>query len=333
MTTTAEPAVELLLVDWDHPDAARLRTAQQRELRERYGDDDIGHTMTGDGIAVFVLLREDGEPVACGAVRDVSAEHGAGTGEVKRMFVVPERRGAGHSRRVLAELERRAAAYGLTRLILETGTLQPEAIGLYLRAGYAPIDNFGEYAGVLDSRCFAKSLVGDALVPRAERAEGTLTIERVAWDDPDALALRRGMWHFNRATYEHFEAAVEAAGGFDVDDARIGDAVVATFLARLDGRPVGHAALRTAGDGYPAGSGELKKLFVDDSARGAGAARALLVAVEDAARAAGLTSVVLQTGIRQAPAVALYVSAGYRAVVPFGPYVGDAHSLLFAKSL
>jgi hypothetical protein len=31
--------------------------------------------------------------------------------------------------------------------------------------------------------------------------------------------------------------------------------------------------------------------------------------------------------------VALYVSAGYRAVVPFGPYVGDAYSLLFAKSL
>jgi len=333
VTTTADPTVELALVAWDHPDAARLRTAQQRELRERYGDDDIGHAMTGDGIVVFVLLREAGEPVACGAIRDVSDEHGAGTGEVKRMFVVPERRGAGHSRRVLAELERGAAAHGLTRLILETGTLQPEAIGLYLRAGYAPIDNFGEYAEVGDSRCFAKSLAPAERAPRAPRAAGTLTVERVAWDDPDAYALRRAMADFNSATYEHFEPALEAAGGFHADDVRIGSAVLATFVARLDGTPVGHAALRTSGEGYAAGSGELKKLFVTDDARGVGAARALLAAVEDDARARGLTSVVLQTGIRQPPAVALYVSAGYRAVVPFGPYVGDAHSLLFAKQL
>ncbi|MDM7854621.1 GNAT family N-acetyltransferase [Cellulomonas alba] len=333
MTTTADPTLEVALVGWDHPDAARLRTAQQRELRDRYGDDDIGHTMTGDGIVVFALLRVAGEPVACGAVRDVSDEHGTGTGEVKRMFVVPERRGEGHSRRVLAELERRAPEHGLTRLILETGTLQPEAIGLYLRAGYVPIDNFGEYAEVGDSRCFAKSLVPVERAPHAPRPTGTLTVERVEWDDADALALRRAMRDFNRATYEHFEPALEAAGGFEADDARIGAGVLATFVARLDGTPVGHAALRASGDGYAAGSGELKKLFVTDEARGVGAARALLAAVEAEARTLGLTSVVLQTGVRQPPAVALYVSAGYRAVVPFGPYVGDAHSLLFAKQL
>jgi GNAT superfamily N-acetyltransferase len=332
VTAAAATAVELALVDWDDPDAARLRTAQQRELRERYGDDDIGHAMTGEGIAAFVVLREAGEPVACGAIRDVSAELGAGTGELKRMYVVPGRRGSGHARRVLAELERHAVDRGWTRLVLETGTLQPEAIGLYLRSGYEPIDNFGEYAEVGDSRCFAKLLAPEPATPR-ERPARPLTIVRVTWDDPDAFALRRAMWEFNRTTYAHLEAEVEAAGGFEADDARLGATVLATFVARLDGRPVGHAALRTAADGYPAGSGELKKLFVDDAARGAGVARALLAAVEDAARAAGLTSVVLQTGVRQAPAVALYVSAGYRAVVPFGPYVGDAYSLLFAKSL
>jgi len=38
------------LVAWDDPDAAALRVAQQAELRERYGEDDIGHAMTGESI-------------------------------------------------------------------------------------------------------------------------------------------------------------------------------------------------------------------------------------------------------------------------------------------
>lgn len=330
MTTLAVPRAAL--VAWDHPDAVRLRTAQQRELRERYGDDDLGHTMTGDGIVAFVLLRVGEAAVACGALRDVSAEHGPGTGEVKRMYVVPDHRGAGHARTVLGMLERAAEQHGLTRLVLETGVLQPDAIGLYLRSGYAPIDAYGEYVGVVESRCFAKSL-GPADRPRGARATGVLTLDHVAWHDPDARELRRRMGEFNTATYEHFGPAIEAAGGFAADDDRLGVGVLTTVVARLDGRPVGHAALRTAGQGYPAGSGELKKVFVGDEARGAGVARALLAAIEDDARAAGLTSVVLQTGIRQAPAITLYVSTGYRAIEPFGPYVGDLHSLVFAKAL
>jgi ribosomal protein S18 acetylase RimI-like enzyme len=61
---------------------------------------------------------------------------------------------------VLAELERTAAAAGLQRVVLETGTEQPEAIALYTSAGYAPMPAFGAYASSPTSRYYAKPLVG-----------------------------------------------------------------------------------------------------------------------------------------------------------------------------
>ena len=59
---------------------------------------------------------------------------------------------------VLRELERHARHRGLTRLLLETGTEQPEAMRFYAREGYRRIDNFGPYAGEPLSVCFAREL-------------------------------------------------------------------------------------------------------------------------------------------------------------------------------
>jgi GNAT superfamily N-acetyltransferase len=324
------------LVAWDDPDATALRVAQQAELRERYGDDDIGHAMTGDEIVAMVLLRDDdGEPAACGALRD-APELGARTGELKRMFVLPGHRGRGHSRAVLLELERIAVERGYDRLVLETGPLQPEAIGLYLSAGYRPTDNYGEYVGVVDSRCFAKDLRAvEAPRRRArDRAPVDVVLEKVRWDHPDAAHLRHRMFtEFNAPTYPELEAMVDALGGYAVDDAAQGVGELATWVARIDGRPVGCVSLRAPRDGYPAGSVELKKLFIEDDARGAGVARALLAAADDEARALGYTRMVLQTGIRQPEAVGLYLATGWRPVVPFGPYRDDLHSLCFGKTL
>jgi GNAT superfamily N-acetyltransferase len=321
--------VETTLVDWDDPDAARLRAAQQDELRELYGEDDIGHTMTGESILAMVLLRVDGEPVACGAIRDASDEGlGEGVGELKRMFVVPAHRGRGYSRAVLTELEKVARDRGLRRLVLETGVLQSQAIGLYLSAGYHSMENFGEYATETSSRCFTKDL---DTRPRERRSTPRPPIElaRVPWDDPDAAALRYA-FHLDGSTrYPEFADV----GPYEEFDARNGIGILSTVLARIDGRPVGCASLRATGDGFPEGSGELKKVWVADEARGTGVARALLAAIEDDARAHGLTSVVLQTGIRQPEAVTLYRTAGYRPVPPFAPYADDFLSLCFAKDL
>jgi GNAT superfamily N-acetyltransferase len=302
--------LELTLVDWDDPDALRLRTAQQAELLALYGEEDIGHEMTGASIVAMVLVRADGEAVACGAISDL----GDGVGELKRMFVDPAHRGRGLSRAVVRELERVAQERGFRRLVLETGVLQASAIGLYLSEGYRSIPNFGEYATEAGSRCFAKDLGPTAQREPRTGERPTVTLTHADWTDPVATALRLAMWHDIEVRYPEIVASVP--GGFDVDDPQQGVGALSTVIAWLDGRPVGCSTLRAAREGYPPGSGELKKVWVDDDAR-----------------ALGLTSVVLQTGIRQPEAVTLYLSAGYRPVVPFFPYDGDFLSLWMAKDL
>ena len=133
---------------WDDPDVQRLTTAQQVELRERYdGAGEPGLPPSAADVSVVLVARSDtGDTVGCGALRHL----GDDVAELKRMYVVPEARGGGVSKALLAGLEAAAAAQGWTTLRLETGPRQPEAIGLYQRAGYRPIEAFGAYAGAAD---------------------------------------------------------------------------------------------------------------------------------------------------------------------------------------
>lgn len=331
MTTVPGLDVRVEHVPWDDPEVAALRTAQQAELRERYGDDDIGHEMTGDQVVAMVLLRVDGEPVACGALRDASGDLGPGTGELKRMYVRPAARGRGLSRVVLSELEAVATARGTTRLVLETGVLQPEAIGLYLGAGYLPVENYGEYVGVGGSRCFAKDLRAAPVPPRRPaRPDGDVTVAAVGWDAPEAVALRREMVDALVPMYPEmpFGGPQERAR----TDAHLGAGALATFVARLDGAPVAHAALVAAATWGPR-TGELKRLWVTPAARGRGIARRLVAEVERAAADRGLSRVVLDTGIRQPEAIALYRSLGYRAVRPGGDWSALPLSLFLGHDL
>ena len=61
------------------------------------------------------------------------------------MYVRPQYRGRGYAKAILAELERLAWEQGYTSIRLETGSRQPEAIGLYERSGYSRIPIFGIY--------------------------------------------------------------------------------------------------------------------------------------------------------------------------------------------
>ena len=74
-------------------------------------------------------------------------------------------------------------------------------------------------------------------------------------------------------------------------------------------------------------------MFVTRSARREGVARALLERLEQAALAFGYRQLVLETGTRQAPAIAMYSGCGWRRIAAFGPYIGDATSVCFGKSL
>jgi GNAT superfamily N-acetyltransferase len=102
----------------------------------------------------FLIASEDGEAVACGGVCRYDAE----TAEIRRMYVVPAARGRGASRLVLSALEEEARRLGYSLVRLETGDAQPEAVGLYVSAGYSPIPRYGPYIDDERSLCFEKRL-------------------------------------------------------------------------------------------------------------------------------------------------------------------------------
>lgn len=320
------------LVAWDDPDATRLRDAQQSEIAARYGGPDPGWDMGGEGVVAMLLLRDDDEVVACGALRDAS-ELGEGTGELKRMYVVPERRGEGLGARVLGELEAAAAARGMTRLVLETGPLQADAIGLYLRSGYVPIDRFGPYQDDPMSRAFAKDLGAPVRANGDGEPTAGLVVDRLAWDDEEAVALRREMAAGLRGLYGDVGWFADDATITAADRAEASRALV-VLVARDGSTPLGTVTLAAAPGGYPATWGELLRLLVLPDARGRGVARLLLREVEDEARSRGLDGLELSTGYRQAPAIALYLSAGYRITAPAGAgWQGQGRLLWFAKDL
>jgi GNAT superfamily N-acetyltransferase len=136
-------------------DDAQLLTAEvQAEYGRRYGGEgDISpidlHQFDPPG-GYFVMIYVDDVPAAMGGWRR-GGPAGESDGELKRMFVRPAYARRGLARAILAELERTAAAAGITRLVLETGTAQPEAIALYLSCGYVEIPAFGFYAAYDDS--------------------------------------------------------------------------------------------------------------------------------------------------------------------------------------
>lgn len=105
---------------------------------------------------------------------------------------------------------------------------------------------------------------------------------------------------------------------------------VTVFVGRDDnGDALGMAALVEKTDG----TGELKRMFVHPDARGRGLAGGLLSAVEAEAVRAGVVTLQLETGPLQLAAIGLYESRGYAHIPNFGDYVGDPHSVCYAKTL
>jgi len=148
-------------VPWDDPVGEGLRVAQQNEVSERYGvpDSEPGPKPSAADITVFLVafdVDDDGveHAVGCGGLRTLDPSHG----EIKRMYVIPERRGTGVSRAILSALEGEARGRGWTRLVLETGDQQPDAMRFYEREGYTRIPNFGYYADSALSICYEKKL-------------------------------------------------------------------------------------------------------------------------------------------------------------------------------
>lgn len=157
------PGWELRGVRLDHPDAVRLVAEVQQEYAVRYGTPDqapISGEQFDPPDGCFVVGYLDGVPVATGAWRrtTVALAGARDVVEIKRMYVAPRARRRGLARRVLAHLEDSARQAGADGVVLETGTLQPEAIAMYAAAGYAAVPGFGHYRESPLSRCFGKVL-------------------------------------------------------------------------------------------------------------------------------------------------------------------------------
>ncbi|MGW1725047.1 GNAT family N-acetyltransferase [Streptomyces sp. NPDC002306] len=153
-------------VPFDHPDAVKLNDEVQAEYHVRYGDGGDATPMDPTDFqppngVYLIAYDEAGRPLATGGWRskDRNGEGNEdGDAELKRMFVVADARGLGLARRILAALEEDARTAGRVRMVLETGTKQPEAIALYASSGYEPCVKFGLYRFHEESRCYAKAL-------------------------------------------------------------------------------------------------------------------------------------------------------------------------------
>lgn len=144
---------------YDEPVVVALVADVQQEYVVRYGGPDESPVDPDEFTpprGFFLVGWRDGVAVASVALRGVDDE--PGTAEVKRLYVRAPHRRRGLARAMLHGVEDRARAAGYRRVILETGTRQPESLQLYRSAGYTQIPQYGYYAGQPCSVCFGKQL-------------------------------------------------------------------------------------------------------------------------------------------------------------------------------
>jgi DNA-binding MarR family transcriptional regulator len=137
--------VEIDVVDPTHHHAQHCLREYFRELDRRFhtGYDPAAslpappeEMRSPAGLFLVATLRD--EPIGCGGLKF----HGDEPTELKRMWVASSARGLGVGRRLLGELERRAAEHGSHTIRLDSNGALTEAIAMYRSAGYVQIDAF-----------------------------------------------------------------------------------------------------------------------------------------------------------------------------------------------
>ncbi|MBO2447938.1 GNAT family N-acetyltransferase [Actinomadura barringtoniae] len=155
---------EVRETDWADSAGQALRKALGVEMEERYADrlsevmadaDRIGAALAveAEDVAYVGVAYDEHVPVGHVALRRRRDEL-----EIKRMYVTRSHRGAGVSVALLRAVEDAARARGVTRIVLQTGDRQPDAVRLDEREGYAHIPVFPPYDLLFFSICMGKSL-------------------------------------------------------------------------------------------------------------------------------------------------------------------------------
>ena len=139
--------VEIAPIDPAHPHARYCLHEYFSELELRFdtGFDPARSISASDeemrppaGLFLVAFLKS--EPIGCGGLKF----HDDAPTEIKRMWVAESARGLGLGRRLLGELERRAAEHGASTVRLETNKTLVEAIAMYRSAGYSEVAPFND---------------------------------------------------------------------------------------------------------------------------------------------------------------------------------------------
>jgi len=140
--------VEVASVDPADPRARACHRAYFAELNDRFDagyDPALGLPADDDELrppaGLQLLASLHGEPVGCGALMFHD-----GYAHLRRMWVAESARGLGVGRRLLTELESRAADHGALATRLETNKALEEALALYRSAGYVEVAPFNDEA-------------------------------------------------------------------------------------------------------------------------------------------------------------------------------------------
>lgn len=154
---------------------------------------------------------------------------------------------------------------------------------------------------------------------------GTVEIRRTTLASSDAARLIAALNAELTMTFPE-----PGATHFSLSDAQLVPGEGAFLIAYLDDEAVGCGAVRRLDQT----TAEIKRMYVNPSARGRGIGRALVEALECEARLIGVTRIVLETGTRLASAIKLYEAMGYARIPLFGEYLSSPNtSLCFGKSL
>lgn len=153
----------------------------------------------------------------------------------------------------------------------------------------------------------------------------TITIARAALTDDASRALITELNAELSGMYPE-----PGANHFGLNPDEVAPGRGAFLVVWRDGRPIGCGAVRR----IDAQTGELKRMYVAPAARGTGLGRRLVEALEAEARALGLWRLVLETGIRQHAAIALYRATGFEPIPLYGEYQSSPDtSLCLGKEL
>jgi GNAT superfamily N-acetyltransferase len=134
--------IEFLPCDAGRPPASELIAATVAEYDETFAFRGEGPTATPADFSppggVYLVGTLDGTPACGGGVKAL----GEGIAEIKRMYVVPELRGRGIGRELLASLEDAARDLGHRVVRLDTAAHPPHLRLMYLAAGYREIADY-----------------------------------------------------------------------------------------------------------------------------------------------------------------------------------------------